>query len=146
MVGGGADKYITPPLPDKYNTPPLHVLMSRLLAIKRYRAGVGHTEPHRTAQNRTEPHRTVEDDSLKWGELTVFLKFMQTYRGRPPLCVDGHVSVTCVLTAISVWTAISLRRRPSLQTTISADGHLCVDGHLSPQFHQIQVRPNTARR
>ena len=24
--------------------------------------------------------------------------------------------------------------------------HLCVDGHLSPQFHQIQVQPNPARR
>ena len=89
------------------------------------------TEPHRTTQNHREPRKTEEDDSLKWGELTVFLKFIQTYLGCPPLCVDGYVSVTCVWTAISMWTAISLSRRSSLQTTISADGHLCVDGHLS---------------
>ena len=89
------------------------------------------TELHRTGQDRTEPHKTMEDDSLKWGELTVFLKFIQTYLGCPPLCVDGYVSVTCLWTAISMWTAISRSRRSSLQTTISADGHLCVDGHLA---------------
>ena len=73
--------------------------MSRLLAIKQKRAGVGHTEPHRTTQNRTEPYRTAQNrggNSLNWGELTVFLKFIQTYLGCPPLCVDGYVSVTCV--------------------------------------------------
>ena len=43
------------------------------------------TELHRTAQDRTEPHKTVEDHSLKWGELTVCLKLMQTYFGRPSL-------------------------------------------------------------
>ena len=64
----------------------------------------------------------MEDDSLKWGELTVFLKFMQTYCGRPFLCVDGHVSVTCVWTAIGVWTAISRSvRAHSLSTWLKMD-------------------------
>ena len=64
----------------------------------------------------------MEDDSLKWGQLTVFLKFMQTYCGRPSVCVDGHVSVTCVWTAIGVWTAISRSvRAHSLSTWLKMD-------------------------
>ena len=68
------------------------------------------TEPHRTTQKRTEPQRTVQDDSLKCGEPTVFLKFMQTYP-----C--GH-----------------LRVLPASLCDLCVEGHLCVDGHLSAQI------------
>ena len=79
---------------------PIYIrVVSRLLAIKQKRAWVGHTETTQNLtepQNHRQPRRTEEDNSLKWGELAVFLKFIQTYLGPPSFCVDGHVFMTCV--------------------------------------------------
>ena len=90
------------------------------------------TEPHRTTQKHREPRKTEEDDSLKWDELTVFLKFIQTYLGRPSLCVDGHVSCDlCVDGQGCVDGHVSVQKAISANCCLCVDGNLCVDGHLS---------------
>jgi len=49
---------------------PIYIkVMSMLLAIKQKRAWVGHTEPHRTAQNRTEPYRTAQNRGGRQSEV-----------------------------------------------------------------------------